>query len=164
MTTENPRKSRGRPFKPGNPGKPKGARNAARLGCEALLDGEAEALTRKAIEQVKAGDMGAFKLCLERISPAGRERPITFDLPDVAGAADHPAALVALLGVVAAGEESGVPRKEWREAFYEAYKGNSSSARTIFSRNVNRLCDDAPTNGDGLCFLSASTIARHVAT
>lgn len=64
----------------------------------------------------------------------------------------------------AAGEESGVPRKEWREAFYAVYKGKPSSARTIFSRNVKLLCVDAPTNDDGLCFLSASTIARHVAT
>jgi Family of unknown function (DUF5681) len=48
------RKQRGKPFKPGqsgNPaGKPKGARNAATVAMEALLDNESDALTRKAIE------------------------------------------------------------------------------------------------------------------
>ena len=52
--TDQPRKyvaeTRGRPFEPGNPGRPKGSRNKATLAAEALLDGEAEALTHKAIE------------------------------------------------------------------------------------------------------------------
>jgi uncharacterized protein DUF5681 len=47
-------KQRGRPFKPGQSGnpkdRPKGARNRATIAAESLLDGEAEALTRKAIE------------------------------------------------------------------------------------------------------------------
>ena len=57
-------------FKPGtsgNPsGKPAGARNKTTLAVEALLDGEAEDLTRKAIELAKAGDMTALRLCLDR--------------------------------------------------------------------------------------------------
>ena len=61
------------PWKPGqsgNPtGRPKGARNKATLAAEALLDGEAEQITRKAIEKAKAGDMVAIRLCLDRIAP-----------------------------------------------------------------------------------------------
>jgi hypothetical protein len=67
-------KQRGRPFKPGqsgNPlGRPKGVRNRATVAAEALLEGEAEALTRKAIELALAGDPTALRLCLERISAA----------------------------------------------------------------------------------------------
>jgi hypothetical protein len=41
----------------GNPyGRPRGARNSATVVAEALLDGEAEALTRKAIEMALGGD------------------------------------------------------------------------------------------------------------
>jgi DNA transposition AAA+ family ATPase len=47
-------------FKPGqsgNPeGRPKGARNRATVAAERLLDGEADTLTRKAIELAKKGD------------------------------------------------------------------------------------------------------------
>jgi Family of unknown function (DUF5681) len=52
----------------GNPaGKPKVARHRATLAAEMLLDGEAEALTRKAVELALAGDVIALRLCLERI-------------------------------------------------------------------------------------------------
>ena len=53
-------------FKPGqsgNPaGKPKGTRNATTLALEALLDGQASALTQKAINLALAGDMAALRL------------------------------------------------------------------------------------------------------
>jgi hypothetical protein len=58
-------------FKPGqsgNPsGRPHGSRNKATLALEALLDGEGEAITRKAIEKALEGDTAALRLCLERI-------------------------------------------------------------------------------------------------
>jgi Family of unknown function (DUF5681) len=66
------------PFEPGQSGNPagkaKGTRNKVTLAIEALLDGEAEALTRKAIELAKAGDMAALRLCLDRIVPASAQR------------------------------------------------------------------------------------------
>jgi hypothetical protein len=54
----------------GNPkGRPAGARNKATQSAELLLDGEAEALTRRAVELALAGDGMALRLCLERIIP-----------------------------------------------------------------------------------------------
>jgi Family of unknown function (DUF5681) len=51
----------------GNPaGKPPGARHRATMAAEALLDGEVQALTRKAIERALEGDGVALRLCLER--------------------------------------------------------------------------------------------------
>ena len=84
------------PFQPGqsgNPaGRPIGARHKTTLAIESLLDGEAEALTRKVIEKAKEGDMAALKLCLDRLVPMRKGRPIEIDLPDVNCAADLAAA------------------------------------------------------------------------
>jgi hypothetical protein len=89
----------------GNPnGKPKGARNRATLAAEALLDGEVEAITRKAIEKALEGDMAAIRLCLERILPAVKSRPIEIDLPLVATAKDITAAHGAVIAEMAKGE------------------------------------------------------------
>ena len=64
----------------GNPkGRPLGSRNKTTLFMESLLQEEAEAITRKLIEKAKAGDPLALKLCLERLLPAQKDRPI--DLP-----------------------------------------------------------------------------------
>ena len=95
-------------FKPGqsgNPaGRPKGARNATTLAVEALLDGEGEALTRKAIDLAKAGDMQALKLCMDRIVPPRRDRPLNFALPAIASPGDAATAMGALLKATADGE------------------------------------------------------------
>jgi hypothetical protein len=57
--------------------------NRVTLAIQCLLDGEGEELTRKAIELAKDGDLTALKLCLERICPPRKSRPISIDLPDV---------------------------------------------------------------------------------
>jgi hypothetical protein len=73
---KNASKTRGKPFAPGNGGRPKGARNHVTLAVEALLEGEAESLTRTAIRLAQAGDTTALRLCLDRIAPPRRDRPI----------------------------------------------------------------------------------------
>jgi Family of unknown function (DUF5681) len=89
----------------GNPsGRPKGSRNKATLAAEALLDGEAEALTRKAVEIALAGDTTALRLCLERLMPARKHRPVTFALPHLETAADAVKATAALIRAVADGD------------------------------------------------------------
>ena len=85
-TGNNASTTRGRPFEPGNPGRPKGARHRITRAAEALLDGETEALTRKAIELALAGDGMALRLCLERILPPRKERPVDIELPSLTGA------------------------------------------------------------------------------
>jgi len=101
-------KQRGRPFQKGqsgNPnGRPKGARNVTTLAIEALLDGQAEALTQKAINLALTGDMGALRLCLDRIMPARKDRPVTFELPTINSAQDAAQVSSAVLAAVATGE------------------------------------------------------------
>jgi Family of unknown function (DUF5681) len=89
----------------GNPaGKAKGTRNKTTLAIEALLDGEAEALTRKAIELAKSGDIAALRLCMDRLAPPRKDRHVAFALPPVACAADAAKASAALVAAVADGD------------------------------------------------------------
>jgi hypothetical protein len=101
------RKQRGgfKPGQSGNPsGRPKGARNRATLAAEALLQGEAEEVTRTCIERAKAGDSTALRLVMERILPPIRERAIHIELPILASVADLPAALCRIMEALAAGD------------------------------------------------------------
>ena len=101
-------KQRGRPFEKGasgNPaGRPLGARNRATVAAEALLDGDAEALTRKVLELAHKGDMTALRLCLDRVVPVRRERLLNFQLPHLNSASDAASAMSAIAAAVAAGE------------------------------------------------------------
>ena len=71
MSAENTAgKQRGRPFQKGqsgNPdGRPNGSRNATTIALRTLLDGQATALTQKAIDVALTGDIPALRLCLDR--------------------------------------------------------------------------------------------------
>jgi Family of unknown function (DUF5681) len=89
----------------GNPnGRPKGSRNAATLAVEVLLDGQAQALTQKAIDLALAGDPVALRLCLERIYPARKDRPVTFPLPPITSARDAADIMAAVAAAVATGQ------------------------------------------------------------
>lgn len=93
------------PGRSGNPaGRPKGSRNRSTLALEAILEGEAEALTRRAIAMALEGDGPAMKLCLDRLLSPRRDRSISFDLPVIECAADLPKATEAMLRAVASGE------------------------------------------------------------
>jgi hypothetical protein len=89
----------------GNPGgRPLGARHKATLAAEALLDGEAEGLTRKCIEAALHGDGAAMRICMDRILPPRKERPVSFRLPPLKSAEDAAAAMAAITDALAVGE------------------------------------------------------------
>jgi hypothetical protein len=85
-------------------GRTPGSRHKSTLAVEAVLEGEAEGLTRKAIEMALAGDGPALRLCLDRIAPPRKDSPISFALPAIMTAADTVAASSSLLVAVAAGD------------------------------------------------------------
>jgi coenzyme F420-reducing hydrogenase gamma subunit len=91
-------------FAAGNPGRPPGTRHKTTQAILTLLDGEAVALTRKAVELALSGDVTAMRLCLERIAPVRRDGPVMFALPALTCAADAARAAAAILGAVAEGE------------------------------------------------------------
>ncbi|PKN40133.1 MAG: hypothetical protein CVU60_17220 [Deltaproteobacteria bacterium HGW-Deltaproteobacteria-18] len=104
------RKQRGKPFKKGQSGNPAGkrpgTRNRATQAVQELLDGEVEALTRKAVDLALAGDTTALRLCLERLCPPTREKPISpaLPLPNKLTAEKLPQALEIIVKAVASGD------------------------------------------------------------
>ena len=91
-------------FASGNAGKPKGSRNKATIAIESLLDGQAEALTQKAISAALTGDAVALKLCMDRIAPSPKDNPICFSLPDMHCVRDASEAAGGILRAVSKGE------------------------------------------------------------
>ena len=102
------KKQRGKPFPKGTSGNPKGRApgllNKATQAAQALLDGESEGLTRKAVELALAGDTTALRLCLERLIPPKKERAVSVALPSIEDAAGLPRLTAALLEAVGKGE------------------------------------------------------------
>jgi hypothetical protein len=91
-------------FASGNAGKPKGARHKVTLAVEAMLEGQQEALTKAAIDKALEGDVTALRLCIDRIAPARKDAPVSFDLPDIETADDAANAARAILKAVAEGD------------------------------------------------------------
>ena len=88
----------------GNPkGSHKGSSHRATLFAASLLSGECEEIVRKTIELAKAGDVGALRICMERLLPPLKSRPINFELPAVGSITDALGALTVLMQAVASG-------------------------------------------------------------
>jgi hypothetical protein len=103
--TSTKRDTKFKPGQSGNPaGRPRGSRHKVTLAIEAMLDGEAEALTRKALDLALAGDLTALRLCLDRIAPPRKDRPVAFALPALTAAADAVKASAAIVEAVAIGD------------------------------------------------------------
>ena len=91
-------------FTSGNAGRPKGARNKSTMAVLELLEGQAEALTQRAVELALAGDTTALRLCLERLAPPRKDSPVQFPLPHMTTAHDAAQAAGAVLEAVSIGD------------------------------------------------------------
>jgi hypothetical protein len=98
MTTP-PRKPRGRPFKPGNPGRPPGSKNKTTQALEQMADGQAEQLYQKVSEQALAGDVSCQQMLMDRIWPPRKAQPINVTIPPIKSSQD---ALDAIASICAA--------------------------------------------------------------
>ena len=99
---ENGRNTAGN-FTSGNSGRPKGSRNKATIAIEGLLEGQAEALTQTAISKALDGDSIALRLCMDRIAPPMKDKPVVFPLPRMHGAMDASEAAGSVLSAVSDG-------------------------------------------------------------
>ena len=101
-------KQRGKPFekgRSGNPnGRPEGSRNKATILAQALFDGQAEELIQKCIQMALEGDSTAMRLCIERLVPPRKDRPVNLDLPKMECVEDTVNAMAVISSGVAEGE------------------------------------------------------------
>ena len=99
---ENGRNTDGQ-FTDGNSGRPRGSRNKATIAIESLLEGQSEALTQTAISKALDGDSVALRLCLDRIAPPMKDKPVIFPLPQMQDAMDASQAAGSVLSAVSEG-------------------------------------------------------------
>ena len=91
----------------GNPaGRPPGSRNRAALLMEALLEGEAEQLCRKAVDLALKDNTRALQLCLDRLMPPPKDRVVSFDLPKLQSLDDIPQGVSSILTAISEGSIS----------------------------------------------------------
>ena len=89
----------------GNPaGKKPGTRHKATQLAEILLDGQTEKLVNKCVEMAIDGDSAAMRICMDRLIPPRKSRPITIQLPDTKTAVGVADAQSKVVKTVAEGE------------------------------------------------------------
>jgi hypothetical protein len=76
-------KPRGRPFQPGNPGRPPGSRNRVTQMLEQLAEGQAEQIFQKVLEGALAGDGPCQKMLMDRLWPPRKGQPVNVIMPPI---------------------------------------------------------------------------------
>jgi hypothetical protein len=97
-----PLRPRGRPFEPGNPGRPPGARNKATQAIEQLAEGQAETLGQKVIELALGGNVACLRMLLDRVCPIRKTTNVA--VPEIECAYDLFAAMKAIWTAIADGQ------------------------------------------------------------
>jgi hypothetical protein len=103
VDNEPQKKPRGRPFEPGNPGRPPGSKNRTTRLIEELLEGQAESLGRKFIDLALAGNPRCLQAALDRLLPKRHGRTLDFELPPINNIQDISAAMAAIGAGLTAG-------------------------------------------------------------
>ena len=140
-----PREHQFKPGQSGNPsGRPPGTRNRRTIAAEMLFDEDAEALTRIAIDLAKEGDMAALRLCMDRVCPPTRQRPVSFELPQIANAADAVGAMSTIVQAIADGELSPSEAAELAKVvqrFAQTVKTADIDKRLALGKYARRLIE-----------------------
>jgi len=92
------------PGQSGNPaGRPPGSLNKKTLAAEALLAERAEEIVTNLMDRAIEGHGTAMRLCLDRLVPTGRNRPVAIELPVIKTPEDAELALTVITDELAAG-------------------------------------------------------------
>jgi hypothetical protein len=89
----------------GNPaGRPRGSRNKASLRAQEMIEERAEEFVNKLLSLAIGGNIGALRLCLDRLVPARTNEPLLCEMPRVAKPADAVTAIGGLASAAIAGD------------------------------------------------------------
>src|SRR5262249_35627533 len=78
-------------------------RNKKTLAVEAALFDRAQELVDNLVDRAKRGEPAAMRLCMERILPVGRGRPLPIELPSIRSTEDALAAADVIMDALKAG-------------------------------------------------------------
>ena len=120
------------PGKSGNPaGRPPGSRNKTTMMAQALFDENGQVIVEKIHElALKKGDLNALKICIDRVLPTLKSRPVNFALPKINNAKD----IVAVYGAILEAVSEGLLTPE------------EASSITIILDAMRRATDSADTD------------------
>jgi Family of unknown function (DUF5681) len=91
----------------GNPaGRPPGSRNKVNRAMEPVFHANGEAIIERLVEHAKAANPVALRLCVERLVPLGKHRPVGFQLPPMRKADDVRAAIATIHAALGDGDIS----------------------------------------------------------
>jgi hypothetical protein len=89
----------------GNPaGRPRGSRNKASIRMQEMLEKKLDALVGKVVELALTGDIGALRLCLDRLARARKNEPLLGEMPPLQKASDAVAAIAGVASAAASGD------------------------------------------------------------
>ena len=89
----------------GNPaGRPRGSRNKTTLLLQEALERSAHAIVQRATEMAINGNIGAVRLCMDRLLPRRKDEPAACELLPLEKPADAVGAMRAIAAAVSAGD------------------------------------------------------------
>jgi len=89
----------------GNPaGRPRGLRHQASIRMQEMLEQGADEFADKVAKMALAGNIGALRMCLDRLVPARATEPFFCEIPRLEKAADAVGAFASLVSAAAAGD------------------------------------------------------------
>jgi hypothetical protein len=93
------------PGQSGNPaGRPPGSLNKKTLVVQAALAERAEEIVNNVMDRAMEGQGAAMRLCMDRLVPTGRNRPVAIELPVIKTPEDAELALAVVTDELAAGK------------------------------------------------------------
>jgi hypothetical protein len=89
----------------GNPaGRPPGSRNKTTLLLQEALERSAHAIVQRAAEMAIDGNIGAVRLCMDRLLPRRKDEPVAYEFLPLERPADAVPAMSAIAAAVSAGD------------------------------------------------------------